>query len=146
MAKGDKPDGPAEVLALRNELGRLNSLGLLQALIFSLRIADGLGQHLAQLSLGLRGFPLGWLPLCHQDYVGMQRWELNPVYGDNPGPLLPCRTFVISPGRSNIALDQYALPPSAISLCVHFTERRSLAPLRYYARDQLLSLFGLGLA
>jgi hypothetical protein len=38
---------PAEVLALRYELGRLNSLGLLQALILSLRIADGIGQHLA---------------------------------------------------------------------------------------------------
>ena len=42
--------GPAEVLALRYELGCLFaaiSLGLLQALILSLRIADGLGQHLA---------------------------------------------------------------------------------------------------
>jgi hypothetical protein len=39
--------GPAEVLALRYELGRLHSLGLLQALILSLRIADSLGQHLA---------------------------------------------------------------------------------------------------
>jgi len=48
--------GPAEVLALRYELGRLRSLGLLQALILSLRIADGFCQHLAQLSLGLRGF------------------------------------------------------------------------------------------
>jgi hypothetical protein len=53
-------------LALSYELGRLHSLGLLQALILNLRIADGFGQHLAQLSLGLRGFPLGWLPLCHQ--------------------------------------------------------------------------------
>jgi hypothetical protein len=58
--------GPAEVLALRYELGRLHSLGLLQALILSLRIADGFCQHLAQLSLGLRGFPLGWLPLRHE--------------------------------------------------------------------------------
>jgi hypothetical protein len=39
---------PAEVLALRYELGRLHSLGLLlQALILSLRIADGFCQHLA---------------------------------------------------------------------------------------------------
>jgi hypothetical protein len=50
---------PAEVLALRYELGRLHSLGPLQALILSLRIADSFSQHLAQLSLGLRGFPLG---------------------------------------------------------------------------------------
>ena len=39
--------GPAEVLALRYELGRLHFLGPLQALILGLRIADGLGQHLA---------------------------------------------------------------------------------------------------
>ena len=57
--------GPAEVPALRYELGRLNSLGLLQALILSLRIADGLGQHLAQFSLGLRWFAPRWLPLGH---------------------------------------------------------------------------------
>jgi hypothetical protein len=59
--------GPAEVLAIRYELGRLFAaipLGPLQPLILSLRIADGLGQHLAKLSLGLRGFALGWLPLC----------------------------------------------------------------------------------
>ena len=41
-----KVDQP-KVLALRYELGRLHSLGLLQALILSLRIADGFGQHLA---------------------------------------------------------------------------------------------------
>ena len=51
---------------LRYELGRLHSLGLLQALILSLRIADSFGEHLAQLSLGLGGFALGWLPLCHE--------------------------------------------------------------------------------
>ena len=61
------------------ELGRLHSLGLLQALILSLRIADGFCQHLAQLSLGLCGFPLGWLPLCHFRYVGMPEGELNPL-------------------------------------------------------------------
>jgi hypothetical protein len=74
---GGKPR-PAEVLALRYELGRLHSLGLLQALILSLRIADGFCQHLAQLSLGLCGFPLGWLPLGHKKYVGMMEGELNP--------------------------------------------------------------------
>ena len=79
---------PAEVLALRYELGRLHSLGLLQALILSLCIADGFSQHLAQLSLGFRGFPLGWLPLCHAQYVGMPEGELNPALDDSPRPLL----------------------------------------------------------
>jgi hypothetical protein len=62
-------------------LGRLLaaiSLGLSLALILSLRIADGLSQHLTQLSLGLRSFALGWLPLGHKVYVGMQEGELNP--------------------------------------------------------------------
>ena len=67
------------VLALRYELGNLHSLGRLQALILSLCIADGFSQHLAQLSLGLRGFALGWLPLCHAQYVGMPEGELNPA-------------------------------------------------------------------
>ena len=47
---------PAEVRALVNELGDLFAaifLDLLQALILSLRIADGFGQHLAQLGLGV---------------------------------------------------------------------------------------------
>ena len=66
------------VLALRYELGRFNSLGPLQALILSLRIANGFCQHLAQLSLGLRGFPLGWLPFCHKQYVVMREGKLNP--------------------------------------------------------------------
>ena len=59
----------AEVLALRYELGRLFAaipLGPLQALILGLRIADGFGQHLAQLSLRLRRFALRWLPLVHK--------------------------------------------------------------------------------
>jgi hypothetical protein len=74
--------------ALRYELGRLHSLGLLQALILSLRIADGFCEHLAQLSLGPRGFPLGWLPLCHEHYVGMREGELNPSTGCPARPLL----------------------------------------------------------
>src|SRR4051794_37797247 len=55
-------------LALRYELGcsfAAIALALLQALVLSLRIADGLGQHLAKLVLGLCGFPFGWLPCCH---------------------------------------------------------------------------------
>ena len=73
---------PAEGSCTRYELGGLFaaiSLGPLQALILDLCIADGLGQHLAQLSLGLCGFPLGWLPLCHQQYVGIMEGKLNPV-------------------------------------------------------------------
>jgi hypothetical protein len=73
----DKPNQP-KFFHSGIKLGRLNSLGLLLALIFSLRIADGFGQHLAQLSLGLRRFPLGWLPLCHVENVGMPEVELNP--------------------------------------------------------------------
>ena len=47
VGQGGTEPVPAEVLALRYELGRLHSLGLLQALILSLRIADGFCQHLA---------------------------------------------------------------------------------------------------
>ena len=76
--------GPAAVPPLRYELGRFSraiSLGLLlQPLIFSLRIADGFGQHLVQLSFGLLRFALGWLPLCHELYVGMREVELNPYH------------------------------------------------------------------
>jgi len=44
-----------------------------------LRVADGLGQHLAQLSLGLRWCPgARCLPLSHGPYVGMPEGELNP--------------------------------------------------------------------
>jgi hypothetical protein len=85
--------GPAEVLALRYELGRLFaaiSLDQLQALILSLRIADSLGQHLAQLGLGLCGFALGWLPLGHESYVGMPEAELNPSW-DCPTRLIHLR-------------------------------------------------------
>ena len=53
------------VLALRYELDRLNFLGLLQALILSLRIADSFGQHLAQLSLGLWRLACRF-PLSHE--------------------------------------------------------------------------------
>jgi hypothetical protein len=56
VAKGGQA-GPTEVPALRSELGSLHLFGLLQALILGLRISDGFGQHLAQLSLGLRRFP-----------------------------------------------------------------------------------------
>ena len=45
-----------------------------------LRVADGLGQHLAQLSLGLRGCPRDrCLPVSHDPYVGMPEAELKPT-------------------------------------------------------------------
>jgi hypothetical protein len=53
-------------------------LGFWRLLGFGLRIADSLCQHLAQLSLGLCGFPLGGMPLCHEPYVGMPERDLNP--------------------------------------------------------------------
>ena len=55
------------------------SFGLWQALGLGLCIADSFGQHLAKLSLRLRGFPLeGFLPLGHEEYVGMLESKLNP--------------------------------------------------------------------
>ena len=63
-------------------------LGPLQALILSLRIADGFGQHLAQLSLGLRRFPgQGFCPCCHERYMGMPEGELNPAKVGRSYPL-----------------------------------------------------------
>jgi len=75
--KGDQP----KVLALRYELGGLFaaiSLGPLQSLILSLRVADGLGQHLVQLSLGLLRFACRF-PLVHVAYVGMLEGDLHPT-------------------------------------------------------------------
>jgi hypothetical protein len=72
---------PAEVLALKYELGRLFaaiSLGLRRALWLGLCVADSFGEHLAKLSLGLCGFALRWLPLGHGQYVGMREAELHP--------------------------------------------------------------------
>jgi hypothetical protein len=44
-----------------------------------LRIADGFGQHLAQLRLGLRRLSREtFLQLCHFQYMGMSEAELNP--------------------------------------------------------------------
>jgi hypothetical protein len=70
----------SEAAVSRYELGRFHSLGALQAIILSLRIADSLGEHLVQLSLGFCGFSLGWLPCCHGQYVGMREGELKPFY------------------------------------------------------------------
>ncbi len=69
MAKGV----PAALVAI--------SLGLRRALRLGLRIADSLGQHLAQLGFRLRRLAReGFLPLGHRQYVGMPERELNP-YG-----------------------------------------------------------------
>lgn len=73
--------GQQKALALGYELGRLFTaiaFGVLQTLVLSLRIADSLGQHLAQFGLGLGGFTLGCLPLGHDRYVGMRQRDLNP--------------------------------------------------------------------
>ena len=56
------------------------SLGVRMALRLRLRVADGLSQHFAQLGLGLWRFSReGFLPVCHQQYVGMRQGELNPL-------------------------------------------------------------------
>src|SRR4051812_45931031 len=56
------------------------ALRLRLSLRFDLRIAHGLRQHLAQLSLGLWGFSLqAFLPLGHLPYVVMPGRELKPV-------------------------------------------------------------------
>ena len=47
-----------------------------------LRVAEGLGQHLAQLGLRLRWFPRDrCLPVSHKHYVGIPEGELNPTGG-----------------------------------------------------------------
>jgi hypothetical protein len=53
-------------------------LGLRPTLRSGLRVADGFGQHLAELSLGLRRRARCFLPLGHGQYVGMCQGELNP--------------------------------------------------------------------
>ena len=81
-AQRTAPGQPKVSCARGNESGGLFaaiSLDLWRALRFRLcGIADGLGQHLVQLSLGLRRFPFGWLPLVHAAYVGMLEAKLNP--------------------------------------------------------------------
>ena len=69
----------AHPLSLQPRLAAI-SFGFRLRLRLGLRIADGLRQHLAQFSFGLRGFPReGFLPLCHRRYVGMLEGELNPA-------------------------------------------------------------------
>ena len=52
-----------------------------------LRVADGLGQHLAQLSLRLRRLPrkARLLPLGHGHYVGMPEGEVNATRAAKSG-------------------------------------------------------------
>src|SRR3982074_2047173 len=78
---GDHLYGPADLI----DGGRRRDLfGLRQALRTvvrdGLRIADGLGQHLTQLSLRLRRLPHDrYLPVSHDLYVGMPEGELKPI-------------------------------------------------------------------
>ena len=78
VGHGGTPD-QSKFLHSRYQLGcffAAISLGLLQALVLCLRIADGLCQHLAQLSLGLRRlagrFPLRRI-LGHKRYMRCRR-------------------------------------------------------------------------
>ena len=75
IGQTNQPSGPALAaifFGLRRVLRPVDRAGL--------RVADGFGQHLAQLSLGL-----GWcprdrcLPMSHNCYVGMPGRELNPA-------------------------------------------------------------------
>lgn len=70
------PRGTTPRSGLLRRFGRV-SLGLGRTLGLGLRIADGLCQHLAQLSLSLRRFALGWLPLGHGQYVGTRQYDLK---------------------------------------------------------------------
>ena len=64
--------------ALAHELRRFSRVsGRGRTLWLRLRVADGLCQHLAQLSLCLRRFAAWGLPLAHGQYVGLER-KLNP--------------------------------------------------------------------
>jgi hypothetical protein len=50
-----------------------------RALCLGLSIADGLGQHLAQLDFSLWRFAReGFCPCCHRQHMGMPQGELNP--------------------------------------------------------------------
>ena len=53
-------------------------LGLRPTLWLGLRVADGLGQHLAELSLRLRRRARCFLPLGHGHHMGMRWGKLNP--------------------------------------------------------------------
>src|SRR6266436_9321727 len=50
-----------------------------RALCLGVSIADGLGQHLAQLGFSLWRFAReGFCPCCHKQHMGMPQGELNP--------------------------------------------------------------------
>jgi hypothetical protein len=71
-------------------------------------ISNGLGQHLAQLSLGLIRFAAWGLPFGHEQHVGMPEVKLNPSSPDStllfvvglrrfPSQALSLQSFVIFP-------------------------------------------------
>ena len=85
------------------------SLGLRRRLWLGLRgIADGFGQHLAQLSFGLLRFPV-W-GLCHAEYVEMPEGVLNPdgpksgINRARPTPPLHQNRFFLGTAIAAIAI------------------------------------------
>ncbi len=88
----DSGSGPSDHPGMTEDGSRPSTASRRQLIFLGLRlmfrlavraglgVADGLGQHLAQFSLGLRG-SLGdrCLPLCHGLYVGMPGGDLNPT-------------------------------------------------------------------
>jgi len=100
------------------------SFDLRQALSLGLRVADRLGEHLAQLSLGLWWLARkGFLPLGHGQYVGMPEGELNP-YG-RLALALKLRNTRHGSFSSNI-LSQQSEPMTACEFAKDFAGRASV--------------------
>lgn len=77
--------GPADLIgAGRASRDRFGLRQALRSMVRAgLRVADGFGQHLAQLGLRLRRFPRkGFLPVSHGPYVGMPEAEVNGTGDD----------------------------------------------------------------
>ena len=71
---------PMLSFCLKENQGAVALAAISFGLRLGLRVADGFGQHLAQLGLGLSRFTReGFLPLGHTHYVGMPEGELNPA-------------------------------------------------------------------
>ena len=75
--------------------------GLRRALRLGLRIADSFGQHLAQLSLGLRWFPReGFLPLYHKNHVSGPARH-NAALNEKPNSPIRCSRLLQRNRRAN---------------------------------------------